>query len=337
MGVIRGRVVAPDADLGVGSERSAGEPDPLAGAHCACPPSSAVDDERAEPQVVGRRGEPQEEASPGPAHFEIPRRLLVEIGQELERTLDGPGGRVCRELDRRDEGRCSAGGRSADDLLDSGPVADEHNALAVARERGLGVDCGIRGDLHDRPAAKVEDADVGGARLVRDVCEPPAVGSPRGARLGRRRARHVQRPTAPGSDDEEVAAGGERDPLSSGRPGRLFTARERSALDAVGSQEDDRPVSLDRKSPSVRGPGGRGFLELGCRQAAAVRSVRVGDVDVCRATRAGSEIREPAAVRRPRGIGGGWKDEPRAAPPGDVDASARHLGLREGERRPRDR
>ena len=71
----------------------------------------------------------------------------------------------------------------------------------------------------------------------------------------------VQRPTAPGSDDEEVAAGGERDPLSSGRPGRLDTARERSALDAVGSQEDDRPVSLDRKSPSVRGPGGRGFLE----------------------------------------------------------------------------
>jgi len=42
---------------------------------------------------------------------------------------------MCGELDRGDERCCSAGGRSADDLLDAGAVADEDDALAVARER----------------------------------------------------------------------------------------------------------------------------------------------------------------------------------------------------------
>jgi hypothetical protein len=337
VGVIRGRVVAPPADLRVCPERPVGEPDPLVGAHRAGPSPAPVDDERAEPDVVGGRGEPQQESPPGAAQLEIPWRLLVEVGQKLERPPVRTGGWMCGKLDRGDERRCSTGGRSSDDLLDAGAVADEDDALAVARERRRGVDRRVRGDLHDGAATEIEDPDVGGAGLVRHVGEPSAVGRPRRARLGRRRARQSLRPPGTGSDDEEVTTGRERDALSSRGPGRFGTSRQRPALDPVGPQQDDRAVALDCEPASVRVPGRRRFVELCCGQAAAVRSVCVGDEHVRRATGAGGEVRKPAPVRRPRGVGRGREDEPRPTPSGDVDAAAHDLRLGEGERRPGDR
>ena len=162
-----GRVVAPAPTSGyVRSDPSASRIRWLA--RIARPSPASVDDERAEPDVVGGRGEPQEEAPRSGA-----RRDPVEAAGRsragARAGVGGPGGRVCRRAGSPRRAPALRRRRSADDLLDAGAVADEHDALAVARERGLGVDRGIRGDLHDGAATEIEDTDVGGAGLVRHV------------------------------------------------------------------------------------------------------------------------------------------------------------------------
>jgi hypothetical protein len=111
------------------------------------------------------------------------------------------------------------------------------------------------------------------------------------------------------------------------------TGRKDNLSSTVSPEDRDAAVPLDDEAPPVCGPVRMGLFSSGVRDPSPPASVCVGRVDVTRAVRAGSNVRNSSGVGRPRRLDPGRYDEPGAPASHEEDAATRHLRAGEGERR----